>query len=289
MRAIIFGANGQDGFYLNELLQKEGIAVEKVSRRGNNIIGDVSDFSFVESIIKSTKPDYIFHLAANSTTRHDVLFENHQSISTGTFNILEAVKLHSPSSKVFLSGSAVQFENNGTPIDESTPFAPLSPYAVSRIQSVYAGRYYRNAFGIEVYVGYFFNHDSPLRTERHVNQKIAYVAKRIAQGKDEKFEIGNIDVKKEFNYAGDTVEAVWTLVNQSNIFEAVIGSGIAYSIKDWLDCCFGKVGKDWREYVTINQNFKPEYEILVSNPSLIKSLGWIPKVDIAQLAEMMLL
>ena len=289
MRAIIFGANGQDGFYLNELLQKEGIAVEKVSRSGNNIIGDVSDFSFVESIIKSTKPDYIFHLAANSTTRHDVLFENHQSISTGTFNILEAVKLHSPSSKVFLSGSAVQFENNGTPIDESTPFAPLSPYAVSRIQSVYAGRYYRNSFGIEVYVGYFFNHDSPLRTERHVNQKIAYVAKRIAQGKDEKFEIGNIDVKKEFNYAGDTVEAVWTLVNQSNIFEAVIGSGIAYSIKDWLDYCFGKVGKDWREYVTINKNFKPEYEILVSNPSLIMSLGWTPNVDISQLADMMLL
>ena len=289
MRAIIFGANGQDGFYLNELLQKEGIAVEKVSRSGNNIIGDVSDFSFVESIIKSTKPDYIFHLAANSTTRHDVLFENHQSISTGTFNILEAVKLHSPSSKVFLSGSAVQFENNGTPIDESTPFAPLSPYAVSRIQSVYAGRYYRNSFGIEVYVGYFFNHDSPLRTERHVNQKIAYVAKRIAQGKDEKFEIGNIDVKKEFNYAGDTVAAVWTLVNQSNIFETVIGTGIAYSIKDWLDCCFGKVGKDWREYVMINKNFKPEYEVLVSNPSLIKSLGWVPKVDISQLADMMLL
>ena len=289
MNAIIFGANGQDGFYLNELLKKKGIAVKKVSRSGNNIIGDVSDYSFVESIIKSTKPDYIFHLAANSTTRHDVLFENHQSISTGTFNILEAVKLHSPFSKVFLSGSAVQFKNNGTPIDENTAFAPLSPYAVSRIQSVYAGRYYRNAFGIDVYVGYFFNHDSPLRTERHVNQKIAYVAKRIAQGKDEKFEIGNIDVKKEFNYAGDTVEAVWTLVNQSNIFETVIGTGIAYSIKDWLDCCFGKVGKDWREYVTINKNFKPEYEILVSEPTLIRSLGWIPKVDISQLADMMLL
>ena len=289
MRAVIFGANGQDGYYLNELLQKQGIAVEKVSRSGDNIIGDVSDYSCVESIIKTTKPDYIFHLAANSTTRHEVLFENHNSISTGTFNILEAVKLNSPASKVFLSGSAVQFENNGTPIDENTPFAPLSPYAVSRIQSVYAGRYYRNVFGIKVYVGYFFNHDSPLRTERHVNQKIAYVAKRIALGKDEKFEIGNIDVKKEFNYAGDTVEAVWTLVKQSSVFEAVIGSGIAYSIKDWLDCCFGKVGKDWRDYVTFNKNFKPEYEILVSNPTLIKSLGWTSKVDIAQLADLMLL
>ncbi len=289
MTAIIFGANGQDGFYLNELLEKEGIAVKKVSRSGNNIIGDVSDYSFVESIIKTTQPDYIFHLAANSTTRHDVLFENHQSISTGTFNILESVRIHSPVSKVFLSGSAVQFENNGAPIDETTAFAPLSPYAVSRIQSVYAGRYYRSAFGIEVYVGYFFNHDSPLRTERHVNQKIAYVAKRIAKGEHEKFEIGNIDVKKEFNYAGDTVAAVWTLVNQSNIFETVIGTGIAYSIKDWLDCCFGKVGKDWREYVMINKNFKPEYEVLVSNPSLIKSLGWVPKVDISQLADMMLL
>src|SRR5205085_129762 len=144
-------------------------------------------------------PDYIFHLAANSTTRHEAVFDNHAAISTGAINILEAAYRHSFQSRVFLSGSAAQFENDGTPIDEDTPFAALNPYAVSRIHSVYAGRYYRS-LTLKVYVGYFFNHDSPLRTERHVNQKIALAARKIAAGSREKLEIGDASVKKEFNF-----------------------------------------------------------------------------------------
>jgi GDPmannose 4,6-dehydratase len=175
----------------------------------------------------------------------------------------------------------------GAPIDENTPFAPLSPYAVSRIHSVYAGRYYRS-LGLKVYAGYFFNHDSPLRTEQHVNQKIAAAAMRIAAGSSEKLEIGNIAVKKEFNFAGDTVEAVWTLVNQENVYEAVIGSGEAHSIEEWLNLCFRKAGKNWRDYVVIKGDYTPEYQILVSNPVLIKSLGWEPKTIIEHLAEMMM-
>lgn len=282
MKAIIFGANGQDGFYLKQLLQREDVETVCVSRSGSGLIGDVSSLRFVEEVIKYNQPDYIFHLAANSTTRHEALFDNHSAISTGTINILEAAYRHSSQSRVFLSGSAMQFENNGTPIDEQTPFAPLSPYAVSRIQSVYAGRYYRS-LSLKVYVGYFFNHDSPLRKPSHVNQKIAMAAKR-----SDAIEIGDVTVKKEFNFAGDAMEAVWCLVNQENIFEAVIGSGIAHSIEEWLNLCFSHVNKDWWDYVTIKNNFKPEYQILVSNPALIKSLGWNPKVNINGLAKLMM-
>ena len=287
MKAIIFGANGQDGFYLSQLLQTHNIEVIKVSRSGELVIGDVANRQFVESIIQSHQPDYIFHLAANSTTRHNALFENHESISTGTINILEAVYRHSPKTKVFLSGSAMQFENKGLPIDENTPFAPLSPYAVSRIQSVYAGRYFRS-LGLKIYVGYFFNHDSPLRKVQHINQKIALAVKKIALGSDAKVEIGDLTVEKEFNFAGDIVEAVWCLINQDDIFETVLGSGKAYSIENWLELCFAKIDRDWRDYVIINENFKSEYQILVSNPTLIKSLGWQPKLDIKDLAEMMM-
>ena len=287
MKAIIFGANGQDGFYLSQLLQKQAVELVKISRSGEFVIGDVANRQFVESIIQSHQPDYIFHLAANSTTRHNALFENHESISTGTFNILEAVYRYSPKSKVFLSGSAMQFENKGLPIDENTPFAPLSPYAVSRIQSVYAGRYFRS-LGLKIYVGYFFNHDSPLRKVQHINQKIALAVKKIALGSDAKVEIGDLTVKKEFNFAGDIVEAVWCLVNQEDIFEAVLGSGKAHSIENWLELCFAKIDRDWRDYAIINENFKSEYQILVSNPTLIKSLGWQPKLDIKDLAEMMM-
>lgn len=285
MNALIFGVSGQDGYYLSQLCGQNGVEIIGVSRSNNNWInGDVSNFEFVESVIKQHQPDYVFHLAANSTTQHYALFENHEAISTGTLNILENVRLHSPKSKVFLSGSAMQFENAGAPIDEKTAFAASSPYSVARIQSVYAGRYYREKFGLAVYVGYFFNHDSPLRTENHVNQKIASFVKNI----NGKLEIGDVTVQKEFNFAGDMVEAVWQLVNQNQLFEAVIGSGNAYKIADWLEICFNLVNKNWRDYVITNENFRAEYEILVSNPSLIKSLGWQPKISIEELAKMML-
>lgn len=287
-KALIFGVNGQDGHFLSVLLQKQNVEVFGVSRSNATIKGNVADFSFVESIIKKYQPDHIFHLAANSTTKHAALFDNHEAISTGTLNILESVRLHCPVARVFLSGSAMQFKNTGQPIDEQTPFEASSPYSVARIQSVYAGRYYRSAFGIKVYVGYFFNHDSPLRPDQHVNQKIAKAVKQIQMGSSEKLELGNINVKKEFNYAGDVMDAVWTLVNQEKVFEAVIGSGEAHSIKEWTEYFFKKIGKNWEDFVEIKQNFKPEYQILVSNPRLIQSLGWRPKLNFFKLADLMM-
>ncbi len=288
MKIIIFGSSGQDGFYLNQLLSQSPIEVINISRTSASLPGDISNYSFVELIIKKNKPDFVFHFAANSTTRHSVLFENHETISTGTINLLESIRLHSPETKVFLSGSAMQFKNDGIPIDESTSFEASSPYSVARIQSVYAGRYYRDKFNIKVYVGYFFNHDSPLRTEHHVNQKIVATVNRISNGSSEKLVLGNVDVQKEFNYAGDIVQAVWKLVNQDDIFEVIIGSGEAHSIMEWVEYCFRQKNVDWKKYVVLQTDFVPEYKILVSNPQLLASLGWKPKVDFYQLANMMI-
>jgi len=288
MKAIIFGASGQDGYYLTLLLKNHNIEVIDVSRSGQGVKGDISDFSFVETLIKEKKPNYIFHLAANSTAQHSALFSNHAAIGTGTINVLESAKLHCPDAVIFLSGSALQFKNEGHAIDEKSDFDANSAYSVARIHSVYAGRYYRDTFGLKVYVGYFFNHDSPLRTEKHVNQKIIRAVQRIKDGGAEKLELGNIDVQKEFSFAGDVVEAVWELVNQQTIFEAVIGSGRAYSIRDWVIYCFDKIGLNWEDFVVTKDLYIPEYKILVSNPALIKSLGWAPKVNFYQLADMML-
>ncbi len=289
MKAIIFGAGGQDGFYLKELLVHKKIDVIGVSRKGDFLIGDISDYSFVASVFNKYKPDYIFNLAANSSTKHDILFENHNTISTGTLNILEAARLNCPTAKIFLSGSALQFKNDGIPIDENTPFEAKSPYAVSRIHSIYAARYYRDVYNLKIYIGYFFNHDSPLRSENYINQKIVRAVQRIKNGSIEKINIGNIDVQKEFGFAKDSVNALWILVNQEQIFEAVIGTGKAYSIRDWLFLCFTKIGKDWNDYILINQHYSPEYKILVSDPKLIKSLGWVPEIGFKQLAELMML
>jgi GDPmannose 4,6-dehydratase len=288
MKALIFGSNGQDGIFLSNLLERKNIEVIGISRSNARIVGSVADFALVESVIKSQLPDFIFHFAANSTTQHAALFDNHSTISTGTLNILEAVRLHSPQTKVFLSGSALQFKNDGVPIDEQTAFEASSAYSVSRMHSIYAARYYRSAFAMKVYVGFFFNHDSELRSEKHVNQKIVATVKRISNGSDEKLEIGNIDVLKEFNYAGDVVQAAWELVNQNQIFEAVIGCGEAHSIKEWAEYCFNKVNMSWKDHLVIKQGFIPEYKILVSNPKLIRQIGWQPQLGFYELADIMM-
>ncbi len=288
MKAIIFGINGQDGYFLKDILEKENISVVGVSRsEGNWIKGSVSNYEFVCALIQEHQPAFVFHLAANSTTRHDAIFENHETICTGTLNILEGVKLFSPSTKVFISGSGLQFKNTGQPISEHDPFEARDAYSVSRIHSVYASRYYRS-IGLKVYVGYFFNHDSFLRTERHVNQKIVTAVKRIAEGSSEIIELGSIETKKEFTFAGDTVSAIWLLVNNNTVFEAVIGSGKAYSIKDWIILCFGYFGLDWKKHIRTTPGFKTEYDILVSNPGTILSLGWKQTTSIEMLSKLMI-
>lgn len=287
MTVIIFGANGQDGFYLAKLLQQQHIEVVPVSRKAGGIQADVADRETVNALVSKYKPQYIFHLAANSTTRHDALFENHAAIATGTLNILESVKTLHPSARVFISGSGLQFRNKDLPIKETDPFEARDAYSVSRIQSVYAARYYRT-LGIHAYVGYFFNHDSPRRTPRHVTKMIANAVKNIAAGQEEIIEIGDMSVKKEWGYAGDIVEAIWTLVQQDAVTEATLGTGEAYSIQEYIETCFNLVGKDWKKYVQPRQGFTAEYRQLVSNPATIFSLGWKPATSFTDLAKIML-
>lgn len=287
MKAIIFGANGQDGHYLSLLLFKENIQVIGVSRSGDFLKTDITSFEEVAGLIKKEQPDYIFHLAANSTTRHDALFENHHTIATGTLNLLEAVYKFSPQTKVFISGSGLQFVNNGNSIKETDPFAANDAYSISRIQSVYAARYFRT-LGVKVYVGYFFNHDSPLRSERHITKKISETAKRISAGSPEKLEIGDMSVIKEWSYAGDIVEGIWLLVNQDKIFEANISSGDGHTIKEWIELCFNLIGKNYKDYIIENQNFISSYQKLVSVNDLIVSIGYKPKIDFKKLRSLMM-
>ena len=158
------------------------------------INGSVGHSVRVAQLVRDIQPDYIFHLAANSTTHYDALFENHETISTGTINILDATWKYSKHSKVFLCGSGLQFVNNCSGITEFDPFEARDPYSDIRIQSVYAARYFRK-LGLEIYIGYLFNHDSPLRSSRHVNQKIAQAARRIELRSKEFLELGDLEVR----------------------------------------------------------------------------------------------
>jgi GDPmannose 4,6-dehydratase len=287
-KALIFGINGQDGHYLTKSSRKREIEVIGVSRSsGNWIIGDVSDYSFVENMIKKYKPDFVFHIAANSTTKHFALIENHHTISSGAINILESVKKHSSNSKVFIVGSGVQFVNKHYPISENDHFEANNAYSIARIQSVYAARYFRS-IGINAYVGYLFHHESPLRKDSHISKIIINLVKNILDGNSYKIEMGDIDVIKEWAYAEDIAEGIYTLMEQDTVFEATIGSGIGYTIKDWIEICFELINKKWDNYISLKSGFEPEYKYLVSNPATINSLGWYPKTSILDLAKIML-
>ena len=287
MKALIFGANGQDGYYLSESCRKRGIEVIGMSRSGPWIHGDVSSSEIVEQLIRHHQPAIIFHLAAVSTTNHDAIYENNASIGIGTINVLESVKRWSPGSKVFIPGSGLQFVNRGKPISETDPFAHSSAYVAVRNYSVYVARYFRS-IGIQAYVGYLFHHESPLRQERHVCQKIVSAAHRIAKGSKETIELGDISVRKELTYAGDIAEGIMTLIEQDEVFEVVIGSGQSYSIEDWLDECFELVNKEWKHYVVKRGNFKSDFPVLVSNPATINSLGWHASTPKSELAKLMI-
>ncbi len=288
-KAIIFGANGQDGIYMTELCYKNDIKPIRVARNSGNadILNSVADKNFVQELIADVLPDYVFHLAANSTTKYDALFENHETISTGSLNILDAVYRISPKTKVVITGSGVQFKNVGLPISENTPFEAWNAYAIARIQSVYAARFFRS-LGVRVYVAYLFHHESPYRKSSHVSKMITDKIKNILKGQDEKISLGNIDVEKEWAFAEDIVEGIFTLVNQENVFEATVGTGVTHSIREFLDECFLQSGLEMEKYLEIKEGFVPEYPKLVSDSSTINSLGWKPKTELKKLVSILL-
>ena len=285
MKAIIYGASGQDGYYLAQLLSAEAIDLINVSRSGDFLHTDISEWKEVSELIRMHQPDYVFHLAALSTTQHFAWEENHQTISTGALYLLEAVHQYSRHTKVFLSGSGLQFKNEGKPIKESDPFDATSVYAVSRIHTVYMARYYRT-LGLKIYIGYFFNHDSPMRSAKHVSRKISDAVRRIAAGQRK-----NQDRDPSVKRMG-----ICRRYRKSHLdpggarpyFEATIGTGIAYSISDWIRVCFEFVHVDPAGLVEEEKGFISEYRILVSDPTTIFSLGWRPEVSFNNLAQMMM-
>ncbi|MCU0405152.1 MAG: GDP-mannose 4,6-dehydratase [Chitinophagaceae bacterium] len=289
MKAIIFGINGQDGYYLSEVCRRHYIEVTGVSRSsGNWTQGNIADKEFVRQLISENLPDYVFHLAAASTTKHHALYENHDAIATGTIHVLEAVKDFVPHCRVFITGSGVQFVNQLKPIKETDPFDASSPYSIARIYSVYAARYYRK-LGIKTYVGYLFHHESPQRKGDHLSKIITTGVKEIVSGKRQKLTIGDVTVQKEWAFAGDIAEGIFSLVNQDVVTEANISTGIAYSVEDWLRECFAYKGLDWKDFVqSPDTAFKPEYPLLLSDNSRMLSIGWKPETSFRKLVQIMM-
>jgi len=287
-RAIIFGGAGQDGLYLQEIISRDGgECIVTARNRSGYTHCDVGQSDQVGKIVRAYKPTYVFHFAAKSSADHSAIHENQKAIVDGTLNILESVKNYTPDCKVFLSGSALQFSSSRDPIDESSDIGNASAYAAQRNASLCLSRYYRINYGICVYFGFFFHHDSPRRGGHHLAQRIACAAARIKNGSNEKVDIYDPDSEKEWTFAGDSMEAAWLLVRQNAIHECVIGSGVPFTVGEWAKACFDALGLDWRDHVILHENSIGRSSRVVSRPDRLKALGWSQKVSFATLANLM--
>jgi GDPmannose 4,6-dehydratase len=309
--ALIFGVSGQDGAYLTKLLLDRGYTVSGTSRdaqissfRNLEYLGirnrvtlesaALNDFRSVLQVLFKTQPDEVYNLAGQTSVglSFEQPVETLESIGVGTLNILEAIRFIGKPIKFYNAASSEVFGDiNGAAADESTPFSPRSPYAVAKATAFWEVANYREAYGLFACSGILFNHDSPLRPERFVTQKIVASACRIAAGKQDKLYLGNIDIQRDWGWAEDYVEAMYLMLQQDRSDDYVIATGESYKLAEFIEIAFRLVNLDWQEYVISDKELRRPTDIAISrgNPHKAKAqLGWEAKHKIADIVRLMI-
>jgi GDPmannose 4,6-dehydratase len=308
--ALICGISGQDGAYLARLLLEKGYAVAGTSRdeqmsgfrnldrlglRGRVELASmaVNDFRSVLQVLSRFKPQEVYNLAGQSSVglSFEQPVETLESISVGTLNLLEGIRFLDPSIRLYNAGSSECFgETGGQAADEATPFRPRSPYAVAKAAAFWEVANYREAYGLFACSGILFNHESPLRPERFVTQKIARAACRIAAGSNERLSLGNIEIQRDWGWAPEYVEAMWRMMQRDVASDFVIATGETRPLSDFVDEAFAAVGLDWRRHVDSNPALMRPTELRVSRADTTKAfdqLAWKAETRMADVARKM--
>ncbi len=308
--ALILGVSGQDGAYLASFLLNKGYTVVGTSRdaqmstlgnlrylgiRDDIRVESVSliDFRSVLQILKMVNPDEIYSLAGQSSVglSFDQPVETFESISLGTLNLLEAIRFLELDVRFYHAGSSECFGNtDGLPATEETPFRPRSPYAAAKSAAFWQVANYREAYSIFACSGILFNHESPLRPERFVTQKIVSTACRIAAGSGETLHLGNITVCRDWGWAPEYVEAMWKMLQQEKADDFIVATGSTYSLQDFVAKVFESVGLDWKDHVKQNPDLLRPTDILESHARPDKAaelLGWKARYTMPDVAQMM--
>ena len=310
MRALICGVGGQDGAYLSRLLldkEYEVIGASRdamVSSFGNlkNLgIRDkvitasmaISDFRSVLQTLVKYQPDEIYNLAGQSSVglSFEQPVETMESIAIGTLNMLEAIRFYGKPIRFYNAGSSECFGETGAiPANEETPFKPRSPYAVAKASAHHLVANYREAYSLYACTGILFNHESPLRPERFVTQKIVRTAARIASGSNEKLEMGNIDIQRDWGWAPEYVEAMWKMLQLDHPEDFVIATGKTVTLEFFIEHAFQFFGLNYKDYLVINSNlYRPtDIHIGSANPSKANELlDWRAQVKVETVIENM--
>lgn len=309
-KALICGVSGQDGAYLAKLLLNQGYSVCGTSRDAQmssfkNLVrlgirdqvklesAALTDFRSVLQVLMKNQPDEVYNLAGQSSVglSFEQPVETLESISVGTLNLLEAIRFTGEPIKFYNAGSSECFGDIGTEAaDETTPFRPRSPYAVAKSAAFWQVANYREAYGLFACSGILFNHESPLRPQRFVTQKIVATVSRIAQGSQEKLYLGNVGIKRDWGWAPEYVEAMYKILQQEEPDDYVIATGESYTLEEFVVAAFDSVGLNWQDYVITDRSlFRPtDLAISRGNPAKAKEkLGWQAQYKMPDIVRMM--
>ncbi|OIN56514.1 GDP-mannose 4,6-dehydratase [Arsenicibacter rosenii] len=311
-KALICGVSGQDGAYLAQLLLKKGYDVYGGSRDAQmssftNLVRlgikndirlvslSINDFRSVLQTILRIKPDEIYNLAGQSSVglSFEQPVETLESISVGTLNLLEAIRFSELPIRFYNAGSSECFGDTGQlAADETTPFRPRSPYGVAKAAAYWQVANYREAYQIHASTGILFNHESPLRPERFVTQKIVATACRIAKGSKETLTLGNIDIARDWGWAPDYVEAMWLMLQQDivNAGDYVIATGKTNKLKDFIEAVFTSLDLNWEQYIDIDQSLFRPTDIAEGHANPVKAkrqLNWEARYSMQDVAREM--
>ena len=276
MRALICGVSGQDGAYLARFLLDKGYEVFGTSRDAQiggfeNLVRlgirdrvrlesmAPNDFRSVLNALRRTEPQEIYNMAGQSSVglSFEQPVETLESFAVGTINLLEAIRFLDAGIRFYNAGSSECFgDTGGLSANEETPFRPCSPYAVAKATAHWLVANYRTAYGLHASTGILFNHESPLRPERFVTRKIVAAAVRIARGEGLRLTLGNVDIKRDWGWAPEYVDAMWRMLQQPDGSDYVIATGEMRTLKEFAATAFGQLGLDWCEHTDLSEALK---------------------------------
>jgi len=309
-KALITGVTGQDGAYLAKFLLDKDYKVFGTFRRLSTpnfwrlqfldifdkvdlIPADLIDSSSVVEAIEITKPDEIYHLAAQSFV--GTSFE--QPIGTGditglgTTRFLEATRQINPKIRFYQASTSELYGNdNRAPQNEDVPFHPSSPYAASKLYAYWITKIYRKSYNIFACNGILFNHESPLRGLEFVTRKISNAVAKIALGMESSLALGNLEAKRDWGYAPEYVRSMWLMLQEDEPDDYVISTNESHSVKEFAEEAFKIVNLNWHDFVTVDKRFSRPLDVnfLLGDYSKAKEkLGWDPKVKFSHLVEIM--
>jgi GDPmannose 4,6-dehydratase len=310
-RALITGITGQDGLYLGELLADKGYEVFGMVRGQSNpkielveqripsvqlVEGDLRDLPSLISALEIAAPHEVYNLGAISfvglSWKQAEL--TGEITGMGVLRMLEAIRIqgHMDTIRFYQASSSEMFGKvRETPQRETTPFHPRSPYGVAKTFGHYMTMNYRESYGAFACSGILFNHESPLRGTEFVTRKVTRAVARIALGLQDSLSLGNLDSSRDWGFARDYVQAMWSMLQQDEPDDYVVATGETHTIRELLDIAFKRIGvDDWSDKVVQDPRFiRPaEVDLLIGDASKAREkLGWRPTVAFSELIEMM--